>query len=102
MATEMESRSAEVAEILKTLAHPGRLLIACTLVERELSVGQIEQELGIQQPALSRHLKILKTEQVIACRKQGVSVFYHLSDRKVAALIRFLHETYCGDRHDAA
>ncbi|WP_438380981.1 metalloregulator ArsR/SmtB family transcription factor [Asaia sp. BMEF1] len=100
MADEMENKSAEVAEILKTLAHPGRLLIACTLVERELSVGQIEDELGIRQPALSRHLKILKTEQVISSRKQGVSVFYHLSDRKVAALIRFLYETYCRDHHD--
>ena len=46
----MEVRAGEVAGLLKTLAHPVRLLLACTLAEGEYSVGALEEKLDIHQP----------------------------------------------------
>ncbi|MCH4543756.1 ArsR family transcriptional regulator, partial [Ochrobactrum sp. A-1] len=58
--TEMEGRATEVAELLKTLSHPARLMLACTLAEREYSVGELEGVLGIHQPTLSQQLGVLR------------------------------------------
>lgn len=84
-----------VAELLKTLSHPDRLLIACTLAERELSVGQMESTLHIHQPNLSRHLTVLKAARIVTARKEGVSVFYRLSDDKAGQVIAALHDIFC-------
>ncbi|TKB31302.1 MAG: helix-turn-helix transcriptional regulator, partial [Mesorhizobium sp.] len=54
----MESRAGEVAALLKTLAHPMRLMLVCTLVEGEHSVNQLEDELNIHQPNLSQQLTV--------------------------------------------
>ena len=56
----MEARAGEVAALLKTLAHPARLMIVCTLVEGEYSVGELEEGLDIHQPTLSQQLGVLR------------------------------------------
>ena len=38
----MAAQATEVAGLLKTLAHPARLMLVCTLVEGEQSVGGLE------------------------------------------------------------
>ncbi len=43
---ELSLRANEVADLLKTLSHPARLMIVCTLVEGEYSVGRMEQKIG--------------------------------------------------------
>ena len=50
----------EAAALLKTLAHPARLMLACTLAEGEFSVGELEQRLDIHQPTLSQQLGVLR------------------------------------------
>ncbi|MBM7330895.1 helix-turn-helix domain-containing protein, partial [Agrobacterium sp. S2] len=52
----MEERAVEVALLLKTLAHPARLMLACTLAQGEFSVGELEARLDIRQPTLSQQL----------------------------------------------
>lgn len=91
----MKPDIAPVAELLKTLSLPARLLIACTLAERELSVGQMQSELNISQPGLSRHLTVLKAAKIVTGRKHGQSVFYRLSDDKAGQVIAALHQIFC-------
>lgn len=98
MTDDMRADVGPVADLLKTLSHPGRLLIACTLAERELSVGQIENALHIHQPNLSRHLTVLKAARIVTARKEGVSVFYRLSDDKAGQLIAALHDIFCAKK----
>ena len=44
-AQDMQVRAREVAALLKTLAHPVRLLLACALAEGEYAVGELEARL---------------------------------------------------------
>lgn len=66
---ELAGRAAEVAGLLKTLAHPNRLMIVCTLIEGEYSVGQLEEMLGLHQPTLSQQLTPIST--IAAPRRPG-------------------------------
>jgi uncharacterized protein YndB with AHSA1/START domain/DNA-binding transcriptional ArsR family regulator len=47
------------AELLKALAEPNRLRIAELLLERPHAVLEIVERLGLQQPQVSKHLKVL-------------------------------------------
>src|SRR5262245_66628003 len=63
---DMEARSDEVATVLKTLAHPMRLMLARALVGAEHSVGELEEKLGIHPPNPSQPLPVLPESAILA------------------------------------
>jgi DNA-binding transcriptional ArsR family regulator len=91
----MEARADEVAGLLKTLAHPARLMLACTLVEGEYSVGALEEMLDIHQPTLSQQLTVLREAGIIEARRDGKQIFYRLTEEKAAQLIAALYSIFC-------
>ncbi len=92
---EMASRAGEVANLLKTLSHPARLMIVCTLVEREYSVGALEEKLDIHQPHLSQHLTVLRGSGIVETRREGKQIFYSLTEEKAAQLVAALYDIFC-------
>jgi DNA-binding transcriptional ArsR family regulator len=72
------------AEVLRALAHPVRLALLRALVDRELSVGEIEQRTGIGQPGLSQQLGILRKAALVATRRDAKLVFYRISQARIA------------------
>lgn len=92
---EMETRAGEVAALLKTLAHPARLMLACTLAEGEYAVGELEEKLGIRQPTLSQQLGVLREAGVVETRREAKQIFYRLSEQKAARLIEALYTIFC-------
>jgi ArsR family transcriptional regulator len=95
-ARTMKDKVEEASAFLKKLANPDRLLLACALVDRERSVGELENLLGIRQPALSQQLAELRSAGFIAGRKQGKAVFYSLADPRVKAVVGTMYELFCG------
>jgi DNA-binding transcriptional ArsR family regulator len=93
---EMASRAGEVATLLKTLAHPGRLMLACTLAEAEYSVGELEERLDIHQPTLSQQLGVLREAGIVETRREAKQIFYRLTEEKAAQLIQALYAVFCG------
>ncbi len=93
--SEMESRAEDVAATLKTLAHPMRLMLACTLAEAEYAVGELEDKLGMHQPSLSQQLAVLRESGIVATRRDGKQIFYSLTQAKAARLIEALYLIYC-------
>lgn len=93
----MEARAGEVAILLKTLAHPVRLMLACTLAEGEFSVGELEERLDIHQPTLSQQLGVLREAGVVETRRDGKQIFYRLTEKKAAQLIEALYSIFCKD-----
>jgi len=81
---KMQPLAGEATALLKALAHPARLMICCQLRDKELSVSEIEQTLGIQQPRLSRELAKLRDEGLVETRREAKSIFYRLSDNSRA------------------
>ncbi len=69
----------EASQLLKALAHPARLVICSRLKDGEMSVGEMEQELGIRQPRLSRELAKLREEGLLETRRESKMIFYRLS-----------------------
>ena len=53
-AAEMLENVDEASDFLKKLSNPNRLMIVCSLVDRERSVRELENALGIRQPGLSQ------------------------------------------------
>lgn len=66
------------SEILKALAHPARVLIVHALTGGDRCVGELNALVDIDQSNISRHLAVLKRAGIIADRRDGMRVFYHL------------------------
>ncbi|MBP2276794.1 MULTISPECIES: sulfite-sensing transcriptional repressor BigR [Sphingomonas] len=92
---QMEKHAGEAAALLKTLSHPVRLMLACTLAEGEYSVGALEQHLGIHQPTLSQQLGVLREAGAVETRRDAKQIFYRLSEAKAAQLIHALYAIFC-------
>lgn len=92
---DMEVRAGEVATLLKALAHPVRLMLACTLVEGEYSVGAIEERLDVHQPTLSQQLGVLREAGIVETRREARQIFYRLTEAKAAQLIEALYAIFC-------
>ncbi len=94
-AADFLAQTEKVAELLKLLGNPQRLMIACLLAEGELAVSEIESRLGIRQPSLSQQIGALREAGIIQGRREAKAVIYHLADGRAAALLTALHEIFC-------
>lgn len=92
---DLKAKLAEASGFLKKLSNPDRLLIACTLVEGERSVRELEDALGLRQPGLSQQLAELREAGLIAGRKEGKQVFYRLADPRVETFMHTMHDLFC-------
>lgn len=86
-ARDLEPRAQEATALLKALAHPARLLICCQLKDKEMSVSEIEQTLGVRQPRLSRELSKLRDEGLVETRREAKAIFYRLKDRRAQKMV---------------
>ena len=64
------------------LAKASRLRIVNLLLQRELCVCDIQRILNLTQPSASRHLNYLKHAGLVADRRDGLRVFYRLTEEK--------------------
>lgn len=71
----------ECGPLLSALGDETRQDIVCALLDagpRGMRVGEITQVTHLSRPAVSHHLKVLKTVGAISMRKQGTMNFYHI------------------------
>lgn len=71
------------AEIIKMLGHPDRLKIVEVLETGEATVSDIHHALGLSQPSVSQHLAKMRGAGIVAARRDGINVFYHIVEPKV-------------------
>lgn len=75
-----------MAELFKAKADPTRGRIISLLAHAEMCVGDLCLALGMSQPAVSHHLKLLRLLQIVRTHKEGQHVYYALPDDHVHAL----------------
>jgi DNA-binding transcriptional ArsR family regulator len=75
------------AELIKALAHPVRLQIMDLLRDGEQCVCHIEAVLGLRQAYISQQLMTLRKVELVADRKDGLRVYYHVPDPSVYAVV---------------
>jgi DNA-binding transcriptional ArsR family regulator len=92
---QMKTNAIEASELLKTMAHPERLMVLCQLINGEVGVGELQQSSTLSQSAFSQHLTVLRKQGMIKARKESQQVFYSLSDLRVRQLIQSLQTVFC-------
>jgi len=69
------------AELLKAMAHPVRLRILEIPRNGEQCVCHIEAVLSLRQAYISQQLMLLRKAGLVANRKDGLRVYYRITDR---------------------
>lgn len=82
--------------VFKALSDPHRQKILKLLARQEMGVCEIMHFVGLSQPAVSHHLKIMKQANLITSEKEGKIVFYSLNKEGLRDFFNqlncFLHE----------
>jgi DNA-binding transcriptional ArsR family regulator len=91
----MQRNAAKAEAMLKLLANAKRLMILCHLVKGEKSVGQLADLVGLSSSALSQHLAKMRDQELVQADKQGLMVYYHISNPEVEAILSTLYLIYC-------
>ena len=77
----------ELCRLLKIFANPNRLRILLFLLDREVSVGEIELSLQIKQPSLSHELKKLRDAKLVSTKRQSKAIYYKLKNNAIKTLL---------------
>ncbi|WNL46120.1 metalloregulator ArsR/SmtB family transcription factor [Dyella sp. BiH032] len=96
--TRMARHAEEAAGLLKSLAHPTRLMVMCRLAEGEASVSELQQVAELSMSALSQHLAVLREASLVETRRQAQAVYYSLRPSAALGVIQALHDAYCKPR----
>ncbi|MEK6655796.1 MAG: metalloregulator ArsR/SmtB family transcription factor [Thermodesulfobacteriota bacterium] len=70
----------EFIKVMKALSDPNRVKLLKMLQKRTMCVCEIQAALGIAQPTVSKHLKILEDAGLVGREKEGLWVNYSLTD----------------------
>jgi DNA-binding transcriptional ArsR family regulator len=81
-------RAATTSDPFNAIAEPRRRDILDYLASRERPVGDIVAAMGLAQPSVSKHLRVLRDVGLVEVRRDGRQIFY----RTNAQALRPLHE----------
>lgn len=91
----IEEKSTEVADLLKVLGHPKRLLLMCLLSEGEKNVTEISKLTKLGQSQASQYLGDLERRNLLTVRPSGKNRYYQIKEPKILELIKSLSEIFC-------
>ncbi len=74
-------------DLLRVLAAPARLAIVVQLAERPRFVHELVEQLGMSQPLVSQHLRVLRGARLVGVERQGREAVYSLIDHHVAHIV---------------
>jgi ArsR family transcriptional regulator, zinc-responsive transcriptional repressor len=77
----------QASDLLKTLAAPVRLALLVRLAEGAQCVHELVDDLGVSQPLVSQHLRVLRTARLVEAERRGREVVYRLLDAHVADIV---------------
>ena len=77
-----------LAETFQALGDSSRIQIVWTLSQGELCVNDIAEILGMSQPQVSHHLRMLRNLHLVKKRKDGRTSYYSLDDEHIDCILR--------------
>ena len=92
----MRDAAHDVVRMLKAIGNQDRLMLLCELARGERCVGELEENLAIRQPTLSQQIGVLRTEGLVAGRRDGKHIYYRVADPQALRLLRSLEQVFCG------
>jgi DNA-binding transcriptional ArsR family regulator len=80
-----------VDSVFAIVAEPNRRAILSLLVSSDQSVQQIERRLRMTQPAVSKHLRVLRVAGVVECTVDAQRRLYRLKPEPLQEIDAWLH-----------
>jgi ArsR family transcriptional regulator len=80
------------AEICKTLTNPKRIEILNALKNGEKTVTELVAALGASKANVSQHLALMRLKGILTTRRNGVNIYYRVSNPKVIAACTLMKE----------
>jgi ArsR family transcriptional regulator, zinc-responsive transcriptional repressor len=74
-------------ELLRALASPVRLGIVRELSGGARRVHELVEALGVSQPLVSQHLRVLRASRIVTTRREAREIEYSLLDEHVAHIV---------------
>ncbi len=75
------------AELLRALANPHRLAIVAALNGGPRCVHELVDAMGVSQPLVSQHLRILRAGHLVRAERRGREIAYSLGDEHVFHIV---------------
>lgn len=76
-----------IGSVFRSLGSPLRVGIVVLLQQRAHTVNQLVEALGVSQPLVSQHLRVLRSSGLVYGERRGREMIYHLSDQRVSSLV---------------
>ena len=89
-------------DVFAVIADKTRRGILAALKDGERPVGDLVAELGVSQPTVSKHLKILREAGMVSMEAQGQRRLYAVQPEPLAEVTAWVHEVVGGAAHEAA
>ncbi|MCZ4352748.1 metalloregulator ArsR/SmtB family transcription factor [Roseovarius aestuarii] len=95
---QMMDNARNASNFLKAISHEGRLMILCHLATGEKSVTELEKLLSSRQAAVSQQLSRLRTEGLVAPRRDGKAIYYSLTDPRAIQILDLVYDLFCANK----
>ena len=81
------------SDVFSVIADPTRRRIVRILAEQTHTVGAVVEKLGMSQPTISKHLKVLRDADVVSVTVEGQRRLYSLNPDVFATVTEWINET---------
>ena len=88
------------SNLFKAIGHPSRVQILEYLSSGERCVCDIISELELEQSNVSQHLAVLRRENLIESRKQGLQVVYRIKHLEILVVLQKAQELISNELND--
>ncbi len=85
---DFQQKVDDVSRIFSLIGEPTRMQILLALSQGELCVYHLCEITGGKQSAISQHLRKLKDNHIVKCKKEGNQVLYSLADEHIVSIIK--------------
>ncbi|WP_428162128.1 ArsR/SmtB family transcription factor [Diaphorobacter sp.] len=93
---QLQESAVQASELLQAVGNPSRLLVLCLLIEYgEMTVGALNEVVGLSPSALSQHLARMREEGLVTYRREAQTLHYRIDDPRVIRLIAALRDIFC-------
>jgi DNA-binding transcriptional ArsR family regulator len=80
------------ADVCKVFSNAKRLEILNTLRQREMTASELIGKIGLSKANLSQHMSVLKSKGVVLNRREGVNIYYRISNAKIIQACDLMRE----------
>ena len=80
------------ADVCKVFSNSKRLEILNTLRDKEMTASELIEKIGLSKANLSQHMSILKSKGVVFTRREGVNIYYCISNPKIIQACDLMRE----------